>query len=542
MSEEKSGFTRKDFLLVALAISLIAHVATMIYMRPQIMTRIAPGFGRAARHRGPMEMTEAPPPAENVRLEVVKDADALKDSPGAVLDEPAPVASPAASAFLENSESAPTVPDEVGPQLVVPVEEVAPKLAEQFHVSDTDSFMTPISQGEIILPEAKPVAASPLVAPGEMDVPLPDLTPPEPAAAPEIAEVPVHDEAPIEKTEEFKPTAEVLDTVDEKVVEAEKSAVRDLLDVKDAKELSKYVKVDAKSASEGEWTYFSLDVTPGSELGVVPKDVVVLLDASGSIGRDRLTSCRAASQRILRSCTNTGDRFNLVAFRDKFSYAFKEWAVCDQPHFDHADRWLSKLAAHGRTDVFATIRSVLTLPRDPKRPLVAIVVTDGDANSGVSSTAEILSKFAKLNDGLISVYMYGVKASANRELIDILTQTNRGESFIHTGERTSAGDEIDVLAKKFRDPVLSDLRVVFTSKTDAEIYPHLLKNLYLGESVKLVGRVRKGTSEVAFSLKGLNGAQSYEGFFRVKLAAASFDVTIPGEWRRLEKIARRVDR
>jgi len=257
---------------------------------------------------------------------------------------------------------------------------------------------------------------------------------------------------------------------------------------------------------------------------------VVLLDASGSIGNDRLKSCREAARKILRSCTNSGDRFNLVAFRDKFSYAFNEWKECDADSFERADKWLNRLAAHGRTDVFATIRSVLTLPRDPSRPLIAMVVTDGDANAGVSVTAQILSQFTALNDGLVSVYMYGVKASANRELLDALTHGNRGESFIFGGPRWNAGSAIEDLAQKFRDPVLSDLRIVFTSDSDAEIYPQRLRNLYRGEGVDLFGRAPKGTKEVSFSVKGLNGDKPYEGFFTVPLANSVFDSALPGQW------------
>ena len=291
------------------------------------------------------------------------------------------------------------------------------------------------------------------------------------------------------------------------------------------------MEVGANSAAAGKWTYFRVKIDPLEDLKVVPKDVVVLMDASGSIANDRLRSCRAAAKEILRTCTNTGDRFNLVAFRNSFSYAFKTWRPCDQPSFDAADAWMNRLAAHGRTDVFATIASVLTLPRDPKRPLIALVVTDGDANAGVSRTAEILSRFTALNDGLVSVYMYGVKEGANRELIDVLTHGNRGESFIYEGERKYAGKGIGELSERFRDPVLTDLRVVFTSGSNAEAFPRRLRNLYRGEGLSIVGRVPAGTREVAFSLKGLNGPRAYEGFFRVSLADVQFDPRLPGDWR-----------
>lgn len=277
------------------------------------------------------------------------------------------------------------------------------------------------------------------------------------------------------------------------------------------------------------------------ELPVIPKDAVILIDASGSIGSDRLRNCRNAAKEILRSCFNSGDRFNLVAFRNRFAYAFREWRECDAPSFEEADRWLSRLTAHGRTDVFSVIRSVLTLPRDPARPLIALVVTDGDANSGVSGTAEILSRFTALNDGLVSVYMYGVKKEANRELIDLLTRGNRGESFIHEGSRRRAGIAMEPLAAAFRDPVLTDLRIMFAAGSVAETYPKLLKNLYRGGSVVLRGRCPSRIKDLVFTLQGLSGANAFESLYKLDLTTAGpADPALVEDWRADRVIAGRL--
>ena len=163
-------------------------------------------------------------------------------------------------------------------------------------------------------------------------------------------------------------------------------------------------------------------------------------------------------------------------------------------------------------------------------------MTDGDANAGVSDTAQILSKFTDLNDGLVSVYMYGVKESANRELIDVLTHGNRGESFIYGGVRWKAGSGIESLSERFRDPVLTDLRVIFAATSRAEAYPRLLRNLYRGDAVTITGRVPKGSEEVSFSLKGLNGANTYEAFFRVPLGRIASDPGVVAEWTREREI------
>lgn len=553
MSASKS----KDFAMVALVVSIAAHIGTMFYMRPQVMAQVASPAQRA-RHRGPMKMTDRPESPDAVHLDVISDIEALKDAPAPVAESPAPTAAD----FTEVSDA----PESAAPKfdvselpIPIPAIETAPEFSERFKIeAEEDAFFSPIadgiaggsmsstalssiaSQSDDELPDAAPDDAAAVLS----EPIVPDFTPPPMPSAESALEA--FAQAPVDFGEdphqappkpEYKPETEVMATVDETVVEAEKAAVRDLLDVRHAEMLEKFVATSADSAQEGDWTYFRIRFTPGPELVTAPKDLVVLLDASGSIGKDRLESCRNAARRILRSATNSGDRFNLVAFRDKFSYCFNSWAQCDKESFDKADRWLGRLAAHGRTDVFATIRSVLTLPRDPTRPLIAMVVTDGDANAGISETAQILSQFTALNDGLVSVYMYGVKETANRELLNVLTHGNRGESFIYGGSRWKAGSQIDALSERFRDPVLTDLRIVFTAASSgAEIFPRRLKNLYKGETVDFIGRVKSGTRTVAFSLKGLNGAKPFEGFFTIPLADAAFDKDLPMLWREEQAI------
>ena len=529
---------RQDVVWGALIFSIALHVGLMIYMRPQIMAHVTSGVA-TQRSRGPMTVTDAVEAPEPIALSVVTDVEAVRESPVAEVDEIVPGA--LALADLDPADvqaPAPVEPDVS--EIPKPEIEIAPFLSEKIHVEGvTSAFSTPIAEASGFSAPRVVAAPAPDTGPIAPDVELPMFTAPTLAPV-AVAELPValpEEEKPARTAAaggegaSFTPGDDVLPTVDEKVVEAEKTAVRDLLDVKGAEEISKVVSIESASAQAGDWLYFRVRFSPEAELEVVPKDIVLLMDASGSIGKDRITSIRNATQKILRSCTNSGDRFNLVAFRNKFSYAFKSWQECDRDSFDRADRWLEKLVAHGRTDVFSVVRSVLTLPRDPSRPLIALVVTDGDANAGVSETSQILSRFTHLNDGLISVYMYGVKGTANRELIDVLTHGNRGESFIFEGERWAAGEGIEGLSERFRDPVLTDLRVVFASGIAAETYPRLLKNLYRGETVDFVGRVPKGTTEIAFSIKGLNGTKPYESFFRINLAKTGFDETLPAHWR-----------
>ena len=522
---------RENLLLAALAVSVAAHVGLMFAARSVVMTHVDRSALKAVR-REAMRADKFVARPDPVSIDVVKDLKAAKDAP--VVDASGDAtAKPAAPETVATEE-----PVKEDPAKVSPVETIAPAESPAFFavepVGAGDDISRPPEMG-IETPELKLVATAPvarLASGSGIQVPAfeaPAVAPPQVAAP--AATLPRKDDSS-GKEPEFVPKEEVFATVDEKIVEAEKKAVRTLLDAEGVNDASAVVDMKASSVSSDGWTYFKVEFSPKKDLVAVPKDIVILIDASGSIGNDRLASCRAAARRILRSCTNTGDRFNLVAFRNRFQYAFNSWRECDKESFERADKWLSNLAAHGRTDVFASIRSVLTLPRNPKRPLIALVVTDGDANEGVKETADILSRFTALNDGLVSVYMYGVKGSANRKLIDVLTRGNRGESFIFGGMRWNAGSGIESLSERFRDPVMSDFRIVFPSALRAEAYPRLLRNLYRGGTVEIFGRVPAGTTEVSFSLKGLNGSDAYEGFFRLPLASSAKDPSLPDAWEK----------
>ena len=537
MTKERS----EEVLLIAIVLSVALHILLMVYAKPRVMTHVVGGISRQER-RAPMRVTGELPKMQPVKIDAIKDVQASKPAPEAKSVESLVVPG------LEGTGEAPALPEAVAAAALA--ESVKPKSEEAYRFSEEalkldkrGSIKIPVVEVEV--PSAQMASASEGfggASPVALPVAAPEFVAPKaPAATVPMAEKPVVEPAREKLVREsagtsFTPPSEVFEKVDERIVELEKAAVRELVDAPDAEELSKFVNVTASAKNEGQWTYFKVMFSPRRDLQTVPKDFVVLIDASGSIGKDRMNSIRSAARRILRSATNSGDRFNLVAFRDRYSYAFRSWQECTAESFARSDKWLAAVAAHGRTDVFATIRSVLTLPRSPERPLSALVITDGEANEGVSSTAQILSKFTALNDGLISVYMYGVRSSGNRELIDTLTRGNRGESFIYDGMRFRAGSGIEGLTERFRDPVLSDLRVVFSAGTAAEAYPRRLRNLYRGGVLELTGRVPAGTKEIAFSLKGLNAKRAHEGFFRIPLTLLGADSSIPTQWQKERNI------
>ena len=96
-----------------------------------------------------------------------------------------------------------------------------------------------------------------------------------------------------------------------------------------------------------------------------------------------------------------------------------------------------------------------------------------------------------------------------------LRRTGRcGESFIR---------------RKFRLARVKGMSTTGNSATD----------LQRGGMLEFVGRVPSGTKEVSFSLRGLNGDNAYEGFFKLPFATAASDPALVALWRCEADIARR---
>jgi hypothetical protein len=328
--------------------------------------------------------------------------------------------------------------------------------------------------------------------------------------------------------------------VDEGAVENQKEAVRRLRDesVFPVESFEPFVNLGLTSwidPKHPKFKYFRIRVSARDDrtLPVVPKDIVFLMDASGSIAQDRLRSCASAVAKAIENL-NPNDRFNIVRFASHFSYAFPErsWRNADAASKEKAVKWLRNLKSKGTTDVFGTLTNVLSLPRDPARPMIAVVVTDGDATKGITSSAEIISRFSELNGGLVSVYMYGVKVNSNAYLMDMIARGNRGEwKRTDSVMKMFSGNAFTKFASSFNRPLLTDISVLFSNASNVESYPKRVSNLYSSQPIDIYGICPADQKSVVFSMRGLNSRKVYEHLFELPFSEASAgDAELKSGW------------
>lgn len=294
-----------------------------------------------------------------------------------------------------------------------------------------------------------------------------------------------------------------------------------LSEITDVRPLDRYLAVDVtvySSLRDFRYGYFKIEVhRAGSEvLPVLPKDIVLVQDSSASITDQRLYFCKKG----LIDCLDrigAGDRFNVVGFSDKTSLCFPDWVSNGSDKIDKAKVFINNMKSEGDTDIFNSVKELLAMKRDPSRPVVVMLVTDGRANTGVTRSSNIIGEFSKLNDGAVSVFTMGTITTANNYLLDLLGYCNKGASYSVAGGRWGISESMQEMFTEISRPVMSGIKFRFAAGSKVEVFPLLASNLYLDRPLVLYGRYPRGEDRTVFQAVGDAGSTRCDMLFDISL-------------------------
>lgn len=236
---------------------------------------------------------------------------------------------------------------------------------------------------------------------------------------------------------------------------------------------------------------------PRVEQEALPKDVLIVLDKSGSMDGDKFRQSQEALRFILNSL-NPGDRFNIITF----STGIESFADNLQPasEANEAIRWVDQLSAIGSTDIGRALLEAAAMA-DRERPTYLIFLTDGLPTEGITDSQLILDTLADAAPRNLRLFSFGVGYDVDTFLLDSLAQAHHGTStYVLPGERLD--EIISAFYAKISTPVLTDLELDFGDLSVYDLYPNPLPDLFSGSQIVVVGRYRGGGSETV-TLSGI---------------------------------------
>lgn len=280
--------------------------------------------------------------------------------------------------------------------------------------------------------------------------------------------------------------------------------------------------------------YFRIDINRKGEdvLPPLPRDILLVQDASASLAMQRLHFCRQALVAVI-DALQPEDRFNVLTFNTEYVYCFgKTWRSPTEANRAEARTFVEAIEPEGNTDIFTAIQSVLEMPRDPDRPMIVLFLSDGHSTAGdLQRDSEIIGQFSALNEGRISIFNVGVSRNSNAFLMSMLSYCNRGADALIAPDRFKITSLVDALHRSIARPVLTDIRFMFDTVSGAEVAPEVTAHLYLDRPMQLFGRVPEDQQRVVFQVRGLSGGTPYDMVFSLDLdEAARGESSLATDW------------
>ncbi|HSB67582.1 MAG TPA: VIT domain-containing protein, partial [Anaerolineales bacterium] len=148
----------------------------------------------------------------------------------------------------------------------------------------------------------------------------------------------------------------------------------------------------------------------------IPKDLLLVLDHSGSMDGEKFQQAQQATQYILGHL-NSNDRFNIISF----STGIDMYASRLRPASEAAEarQWLDGISAEGSTDINRALLEAAAMV-DPERSTYLIFLTDGLPTEGVTDRNAILAALAENAPDNLRLFAFGVGYDVDTLLLDSL--------------------------------------------------------------------------------------------------------------------------
>lgn len=240
-----------------------------------------------------------------------------------------------------------------------------------------------------------------------------------------------------------------------------------------------------------------------------PRELLFVLDASCSMSGEPWD---LASRTVLHALDEMqpGDAFNLVTFSNDANALFERPQPATPDTLGAARHWLETAFDGGGTHMERGVVRSLTMPGDPERLRLVLMLTDGY----IGHEQQIFDT-VKEHLGAARLFSLGIGGAPNRYLLEGLAEMGRGD-VSYQGYDAPIAETVDAFYERIAHPAMSDVRVDWGGLEVIEQYPSRIPDLWSGQPIRVVARYQGG-GPVTVRVSGMVGTERYEQTLQIDI-------------------------
>ncbi len=244
---------------------------------------------------------------------------------------------------------------------------------------------------------------------------------------------------------------------------------------------------------------------------IVPKDVVFLVDTSGSQSGDPLWKCQELMRRFINGL-NPNDTFTIIDFSDRVRQLSPTPLPNTSENRAQAIAYINNLQADGSTEMLSGIRTAINFPTPIGRLRSVVLLTDGYIGNENEILAEVQQHLQPGN----RLYSFGAGSSVNRFLLNRIAEIGRGISTIIRHDEPTE-EVAEKFYRQINNPVLTNIQISWHGDTESPlIYPAIAPDLFSEQPLVLFGR-KQDRAKGNLQISGIAaGGKKYEKTFNLK--------------------------
>ncbi|XP_044029407.1 inter-alpha-trypsin inhibitor heavy chain H3-like isoform X2 [Siniperca chuatsi] len=239
--------------------------------------------------------------------------------------------------------------------------------------------------------------------------------------------------------------------------------------------------------------YFVHHFAPSS-LPRIPKNVVFVIDQSGSMHGRKIQQTRIALIHILNDLAED-DFFGLITFDGNIFHWKRELVQANQENLDSAKTFAQGIKDRGATDINGAVlegaRMLNAHPREGSASIL-ILLTDGDPTTGVTNLEMIQSNVRRAIADKFPLYCLGFGFDVNFEFLEKMSLQNNGAAR-RIYEDSDANLQLQGFYEEVATPLLTDVTMIYVGGTN--LTQTNFSQYYNGSEIVVAGQITNNDIE-----------------------------------------------